>query len=95
MSLDWNPKAYVKFKKCMHHLIDDHLDTSKCASGQSPAVLQTVHNKALDEFPDLKNYSNLWPVNDMMMTRLKYMSSHTRRKDGEMALGKSRSRSTK
>ncbi|KAG2126382.1 uncharacterized protein EDB93DRAFT_1257531 [Suillus bovinus] len=76
-ALDWNPKAFAKFKKCMHHLIDDHLDTSKCASAQSPMVLQTVCNKALDEFPDLKNYSNLWPVNNMMMTCLKYTSSHT------------------
>ncbi|KAG1892292.1 hypothetical protein F4604DRAFT_1672344 [Suillus subluteus] len=92
-ALDWNPKAYAKCKKCMHRLIDDHLDTSKCASAQSPAVLQTVRNKALDEFPDLENYSNLWPVNDMMMTHLKYTSSRARQKDGEMALGKSRSRS--
>jgi len=44
--------------------------------------------KAIDEFPDLENYSNLWPVNDMIMTRLKYMSSRARRKEGEMALGK-------
>ncbi|KAG2141210.1 uncharacterized protein EDB93DRAFT_1252668 [Suillus bovinus] len=73
-ALDWNPKAYAKFKKYMHHLIDDHLDMTKCASAQSPTLLQAVCNKALDKFPDLENYSNLWPVNDVIMTCLKYTS---------------------
>ncbi|KAG1789905.1 uncharacterized protein HD556DRAFT_1446693 [Suillus plorans] len=91
-ALDWNPKAYAKFKKHMHRLIDDHLDTAKCASAQSPILLKAVRDKALDEFPDLENYSNLWPASDMIMTRLKYMSCRARRKDGEMALGKGKGR---
>ncbi|KAG1761660.1 hypothetical protein EDD22DRAFT_953845 [Suillus occidentalis] len=94
-ALDWNPKAYGKFKKYMHGLIDDHLDTTKCASTQSPILLKAVCDKALDEFPDLENYSNLWPVSDMIMTCLKYTSSHTQRKDREMALGKGRSKGRK
>ncbi|KAG1769699.1 hypothetical protein EV702DRAFT_1202727 [Suillus placidus] len=91
-ALDWNPKAYVRFKKHMHHLIDEHLDMAKCASTQSPILLKAVRDKALDKFPDLENYSNLWPARDMIMTRLKYTSCHARRKDGEMALGKSKVR---
>ncbi|KAG1718077.1 uncharacterized protein EDB91DRAFT_1258931 [Suillus paluster] len=65
---DWNPKAYAKFKRSMHSLIEDHLDTTKCASAQSPMLLDVVRGKALDNFPDLDNYNNLWPVNDLIMT---------------------------
>ncbi|KAG2102306.1 hypothetical protein BD769DRAFT_1390137 [Suillus cothurnatus] len=108
-ALDWNPKTYTKFKKYMQKLIENHLDTTKCASAQSAALLKVVCNKvtaaislgfandlivyqALDEFPDLENYSNSWPASDMIMTRLKYTSGRARRKEGEMALGKGRSR---
>ncbi|KAG2125767.1 hypothetical protein DEU56DRAFT_916383 [Suillus clintonianus] len=94
-ALDWNPKAYAKFKRSMHSLIDNHLDTTKCASGQSPALLEVVRGKALDNFPDLDNYNNLWPVNDLIMTRLKYTSGRARRKVGEMAVGKSKCKARK
>jgi hypothetical protein len=47
-------------------------------------------SQALDNFPDLENYSNLWPVNDLIMMRLKYTSGRARRKEGEMAAGKSK-----
>ncbi|KAG1726501.1 uncharacterized protein EDB91DRAFT_1254277 [Suillus paluster] len=77
-ALDWNPKAYAKFKRSMHSLIEDHLDTTKCASAQSPTLLDIVRGKALDNFPDLDNYNNLWPVNDLIMTHLKYTSGHAR-----------------
>ncbi|KAI6023379.1 hypothetical protein EDC04DRAFT_2606771 [Pisolithus marmoratus] len=53
-ALDWNGKTYAKFKKCMHWLIDDHLDTMKCASAQNPALLKVVCEKATDAFPDLE-----------------------------------------
>ncbi|KAG2137123.1 uncharacterized protein EDB93DRAFT_1253735 [Suillus bovinus] len=73
-ALDWNPKAYTKFKKFMHHLIEENLDTTKCASSQNHALLKTVRDKAVDAFPDLENYSGYWPLNDMIMMRLKYTS---------------------
>ncbi|KAG1875738.1 hypothetical protein F4604DRAFT_1680626 [Suillus subluteus] len=108
-ALDWNPKMYTKFKKNVHNFIEDHLDTTKCASAQSPALLKVVRDKvnslyrslvvnelmtaqALNDFPDLENYSNLWPVNDLIMTRLKYTSSRARRKEGEMSVGKKRNK---
>ncbi|KAG2739034.1 hypothetical protein P692DRAFT_20882132 [Suillus brevipes Sb2] len=92
-ALDWSPKAYTKFKhlkNSMHHLIEEHLDTTKCASSQSPSLLQIVRDKAIDAFPDLDNYSEFWPVNDMIMMRLKYTSGRARQKDVEMAAGKSK-----
>ncbi|KAG1812802.1 uncharacterized protein BJ212DRAFT_1482872 [Suillus subaureus] len=94
-ALDWNPKAYTKFKRSMHSLIDNHLDMTKCASAQSPVLLEVVHGKALNNFPDLDNYNNLWPVNDLIMTHLKYTSGRMRQKVGEMAVGKSKSKARK
>ncbi|KIJ59116.1 hypothetical protein HYDPIDRAFT_33512 [Hydnomerulius pinastri MD-312] len=87
-ALDWNHKAYTKFKKYTHRLIEDHLDVTKCASAQSPALIKVVRDKVMDAFPDLENYSNGWPVTDMIMMYLKYTSSRTRRQELEMAAGK-------
>ncbi|KAG1818526.1 uncharacterized protein BJ212DRAFT_1479534 [Suillus subaureus] len=94
-ALDWNPKSYTKFKRSMHSLIDNHLDMTKCTSAQSPMLLEVMHGKVLNNFPDLDNYTNLWPVNNLIMTRLKYTSGHTRQKEGEMAVGKSKSKARK
>ncbi|KAI6145975.1 hypothetical protein BKA82DRAFT_4016136 [Pisolithus tinctorius] len=59
--LNWN------WKKYMHALIDEHLDTKKCLSAQDPDLLKVVCQKAVDKFPDLEDYSNYWPVNNMIM----------------------------
>ncbi|KAG2050198.1 hypothetical protein BDR06DRAFT_974716 [Suillus hirtellus] len=94
-TLDWSPKAYTKFKNSMHHLIKEHLDITKCASSQSPILLKTVCNKAVDTFPDLENYSKFWPVNDVIMMRLKYTSGHARQKEAGMVTGKSKKHTPK
>ncbi|KAI6169926.1 hypothetical protein EDD17DRAFT_1502809 [Pisolithus thermaeus] len=77
-ALDWNGKTYAKFKKCMHRLIEEHLDTTKCASAQNPMLLKVICEKATDAFPDLENYSDCWPATDMIMMCLKYTSSRAR-----------------
>ncbi|KAG1890843.1 hypothetical protein F4604DRAFT_1913657 [Suillus subluteus] len=94
-ALNWSPKAYTKFKNSMHRLIEEHLDTTKCASSQSPILLNIVRDKSVDAFPDLENYSEFWPVNDIIMMRLKYTSGRARQKEAGMAMGKSNSNSKK
>jgi hypothetical protein len=47
-------------------------------------------SQAKDKFPDIENYSNCWPVNDLIMMHLKYALSHARRLELEMAAGKSK-----
>ncbi|KAG1860977.1 hypothetical protein C8R48DRAFT_774237 [Suillus tomentosus] len=89
---DWNQKAYAKFKKFMHNLIEEHLDTTKCASSQDYALLKVVRDKAVDAFPDLENYRDFWPLNDMIMMRLKYTSGRARQKQARMVVGKSKSK---
>ncbi|KAI6132271.1 hypothetical protein EDD16DRAFT_1514953 [Pisolithus croceorrhizus] len=49
-ALDWNQKAYSKFKV-----------SHTCLSAQDPALLKVVRQKAVDKFPDLEDYSNCWP----------------------------------
>ncbi|KAI6159860.1 hypothetical protein EDD17DRAFT_1761915 [Pisolithus thermaeus] len=93
-ALDWNQKAYSKFKKHMHALINEHLDTMKCLSAQDPALLKVVRQKAVDKFPDLEDYSNCWPVNDIIMMRLKYTSSRARQQETEMAASKKKKAKT-
>ncbi|KAI6094114.1 hypothetical protein EDD16DRAFT_1529416 [Pisolithus croceorrhizus] len=83
-ALDWNQKAYSKFKKHMHALINEHLDTMKCLSVQDPALLKVVHQKAVDKFLDLEDYSNCWP----------YTSSHMRWQETKMAAGKKKKAKT-
>ncbi|KAG1906101.1 uncharacterized protein F5891DRAFT_1182290 [Suillus fuscotomentosus] len=92
-ALDWNPKAYAKFRKYMHHLIEEHLDTTKCASSQSHTLLKIVRDKAVDAFLDLDNYSGFWLLNDIIMMHLKYTSGRARQKEVRMAAGKSKSKS--
>ncbi|KAG1728473.1 hypothetical protein EDD22DRAFT_961037 [Suillus occidentalis] len=87
-ALNWSPVTYTKFKKYMHGLIDIHLETTKSSSAQSPVLLKIVRLKAANEFPELEKYTNLWPVNDMIMSRLKYTSGCARQKLVEMAVGK-------
>ncbi|KAF8550533.1 hypothetical protein OG21DRAFT_1468594 [Imleria badia] len=88
-TLSWNHTAYVKFKKVTHRLIDEHLDTTKCASAQSPVLLKAVRDKASGAFPDLENYSKAWPVSDIIMMRLKYTSSRARQRRAiDIAAGK-------
>ncbi|KIJ64129.1 hypothetical protein HYDPIDRAFT_29013 [Hydnomerulius pinastri MD-312] len=87
-TLDWNHRSYTKFKKFTHHLIEEHLDTTKCASAQSPVLLKVVRDKVTDAFPDLEQYSNCWPVNNMIMMHLKYTSSRAQRQELELAAGK-------
>ncbi|KAI6117066.1 hypothetical protein EDD16DRAFT_1520257 [Pisolithus croceorrhizus] len=81
---DKSPQA----RKAHAALINEHLDTTKCLSAQDPALLKVVHQKAVDKFLDLEDYSNCWPVNDIIMMQLKYTSSCTRWQETEMAASK-------
>ena len=44
----------------------------------------------MEMFPDLENYSNCWPVTDLIMIHLKYTSSHAQRHEVEFVAGKAK-----
>jgi hypothetical protein len=50
---------------------------------------------AVNAFPDLENYIEFWPVNDIVMMRLKYTSGCARQKEAEMVTGRSKKRASK
>ncbi|KAG1770580.1 hypothetical protein EV702DRAFT_1202351 [Suillus placidus] len=85
--LNWSPKAYAKFKKYMHDVINNDLETKLSASAQSPEQFEIVQNKAAGEFPDLQNYVNLWQIDDIILTRLKYTSQRARQKEEAILAG--------
>jgi len=89
-AIDWNNKVYTKFRSFTHQLINEHLDTTKCASAQNPASLKVVRDKAMGAFPDLDYYADCWPVTDLIMMRLKYTSRRARLRELEVAAGKAR-----
>ncbi|KAG2343150.1 hypothetical protein BDR05DRAFT_948537 [Suillus weaverae] len=93
-ALDWNPRAYAKFKhqKFMQNLIEEHLDMTKCTSSKDHALLRVVCDKAVDAFLDLENYEGFWLLNDMIMMCLKYTSGHARQRKARMVVGKSKSK---
>ena len=43
--------------------------------------------QAAGEFPDLQNYVNLWPIDDVILTRLKYTSRRARQKEEAILAG--------
>ncbi|KAG1836202.1 hypothetical protein DFJ58DRAFT_735128 [Suillus subalutaceus] len=51
--------------------------------------------KAVNAFPNLENYSKFWPVDDMIMMRLKYTLGRARQKEAGMAMGKSKKHTPK
>ncbi|KDR68197.1 hypothetical protein GALMADRAFT_146446 [Galerina marginata CBS 339.88] len=80
-ALAWTKKDFQKLKKFMNDLIDTHLDTSKKPSSQSQASVNTVRKQAVDKFPTLNNYEDVWPVMDLIRIRLKYSRGQARKAD--------------
>ena len=47
-----------------------------------------VMNQAINAFPQLINYENCWPVNDLMLLHLKNTSRHERLKLKKLVVAK-------
>ncbi|KAF8587773.1 hypothetical protein K439DRAFT_1614071 [Ramaria rubella] len=63
---NWDVLRFKKLKKCVHRLIANHLDLTKSFANQSTHLLGIVQAAAVDEFPELKNYSGCWPATDLI-----------------------------
>jgi hypothetical protein len=95
----------------VYHLIDDHLDTTKCYSGQALASLEVVRSavraffsshiiltyaiQAANKFPDIDNYCGRWPVTDLIKLHLKNTSSKHRKLAVRVTAGNSEERNAK
>ncbi|KAI9462190.1 hypothetical protein HD554DRAFT_2041183 [Boletus coccyginus] len=54
------------------------------------ALLKVICDRAMGAFPDLDNFSNCWPVTDLIIMHLKYTSSCARWHELEFAAGKAK-----
>ncbi|PIL35885.1 hypothetical protein GSI_01545 [Ganoderma sinense ZZ0214-1] len=77
--LNWNPRHMSEFKKMINKLVGECLDPTRSVSGQSLSRVAVLRDKALNKFPELDQYENLWPVTDAVKQRLKYTSSKARK----------------
>ncbi|KAF8592421.1 hypothetical protein K439DRAFT_1610228 [Ramaria rubella] len=78
VAVNWEASAFSRLKKCVYHLVENHLDTTKSYANQSINLLRIVHMAALEDFPELVNYHGCWPVIDLLKMRLKYTSVRSR-----------------
>ncbi|PIL28286.1 hypothetical protein GSI_09574 [Ganoderma sinense ZZ0214-1] len=77
--LNWNPRRMSEFKKMINKLVGECLDPTRSVSGQSLSRVALLRDKALNKFPELDQYENLWPVTDAVKQQLKYTSSKARK----------------
>jgi hypothetical protein len=63
----------------VHALAKKKLDMEKSYRYQSPDNIQTICKMASDAYPILKDYTNFWPVLDILKLHLKYTSQSNRR----------------
>ncbi|KAF8530152.1 hypothetical protein BU17DRAFT_59924 [Hysterangium stoloniferum] len=87
-ALNWNVSAYDKLKKCVFRLVANHLDLKKSYSGQERDLIHLVCHATNENFPELDNYVNCWPVDDMIKMQLKYTSSRARLKELKKVTGR-------
>ncbi|KAF8588019.1 hypothetical protein K439DRAFT_1613784 [Ramaria rubella] len=73
-AINWDVLRFKKFKKCIHCLVANYLDLTKSFANQSTHLLGI----AVNEFPELENYSGCWPATDLIKMCLKYTPVHSR-----------------
>ncbi|KAI5988138.1 hypothetical protein EDC04DRAFT_2912605 [Pisolithus marmoratus] len=70
--LGWGEDGFKKLK------VKKHLDPTRCRSLQDRKALETVSKMAIAEFPDLDDFDECWPVQDLVQLQLKYLSFRAR-----------------
>ncbi|KAG2341494.1 hypothetical protein BDR05DRAFT_1001604 [Suillus weaverae] len=74
-ALNWDSNRFKMLRDHVHRSIDNHCDTSKSKSSQTPAALNSVETEAIIQFPELNDYMGCWPVGDLIQMQLKNLSA--------------------
>ncbi|KIK12194.1 hypothetical protein PISMIDRAFT_121314, partial [Pisolithus microcarpus 441] len=71
--LGWGKDGFKKLKRFVKKAVRRHLDPTKCRSLQDRKALETVskESQAIAEFPDLDDFEDCWPVQDLVQLQLK------------------------
>ncbi|TDL14239.1 hypothetical protein BD410DRAFT_809895, partial [Rickenella mellea] len=97
--IGWREREFKALKDYVYELIDAHLDKTKSMQAQNERRRQVVRDSASARFPRLDRYVNCWPVNDIMLMRLKNTSRTARiaqeKLDAANALKKAKAGNTK
>ncbi|KAJ3816611.1 hypothetical protein F5880DRAFT_1512507 [Lentinula raphanica] len=98
VTLKWPVKKWKTVQGFIRARVLETLDCSLPFSDQSLLRLQAIRDQATTKFPFLNDYENLWVVDDMIRSRLKYEKSALKRKTdaklADEARAKSRERLT-
>ncbi|KAJ3759298.1 hypothetical protein EV360DRAFT_69609 [Lentinula raphanica] len=85
-TLKWPVKRWRAVQGFIRARVLETLDCSLPFSDQSLLRLQAIRDQAITKFPFLNDYENLWAVDDMIRSRLKYEKSALKRKtDAKLA----------
>ncbi|KAI6010007.1 hypothetical protein EDC04DRAFT_2610412 [Pisolithus marmoratus] len=76
--LGWGEDGFKKLKRFVKKAVKKHLDPTRCRSLQDRKALETVSKMAIAEFPDLDDFDECWPVQDLVQLQLKYLSFRAR-----------------
>ncbi|TDL19962.1 hypothetical protein BD410DRAFT_841729 [Rickenella mellea] len=76
--IGWRERELKALKDYVYELIDANLDKTKSMQSQNERCRQVVRDSASARFPRLDRYANCWPVNDIMLMRLKNTSRTAR-----------------
>ncbi|KAG1854337.1 hypothetical protein C8R48DRAFT_776726 [Suillus tomentosus] len=79
-ALNWDANRFKKLRDYVHRSIDNHCDTSKSKTSQTPTALNSVEKEAVVHFPELVDYMGCWPVGDLIQMQLKNVSAKERQK---------------
>ncbi|KAI6126694.1 hypothetical protein F5141DRAFT_1060410 [Pisolithus sp. B1] len=82
--LGWGKDGFKKLQRFVKKAVKKHLDTMKCRSLQDHKALETVNKMTVAQFPDLDDFEECWPVQDLVQLQLKYSSFKTRQQKQAM-----------
>ncbi|KAI6007485.1 hypothetical protein EDC04DRAFT_2582839 [Pisolithus marmoratus] len=72
--LGWGEDGFTKLKRFVKKAVKKHLDPTRCQSLQDCKALEAVSKMAIAEFPNLDDFDECWPVQDLVQLQLKYLS---------------------
>ncbi|KAG1846394.1 hypothetical protein DFJ58DRAFT_843473 [Suillus subalutaceus] len=82
-ALNWDTNHFKKLREYVHRSINNHCDTSKSRTNQTPAALSSVEREAVAHFPELHDYMGCWPVEDLIQMQLQNISTKERQKQAK------------
>ncbi|KAJ3769894.1 hypothetical protein FB446DRAFT_790974 [Lentinula raphanica] len=92
-TLKWSVKKWRSVQGFIRSRVLETLDCSLPLSDQPLLRVQAIRDQASTKFPFLNDYENLWVVDDMIRSRLKYEKTALKRKTDSRLADEARAKS--